>query len=211
MLQRSSPRFIRIESVSFPPIADISNGASLEAVKFAQALVVFGLVIGQSTSSFAAPLKHGTSPSRSAHGRASRSSLKEVPFNRDLDDAVRSFVVDVKVQFGNEVLYDRPLHLAPGFVTTYTETLNETPALICKGPTRYHFRDKRMLRIQLSQWRNSSEPIHVVVELVRPAGLPGCGEAGTRTAKTDERTFLHPGQSVAFPGDGGLGVFLNRH
>ena len=127
-----------------------------------------------------------------------------------VNDAVRSFVIDVKVQFGDEILYNGPLHLAPGYVTTYSQTLNETPALLCRGAERYHFTDKRSLNIRLSQWHNSSEPIHVMVEVVRPAGLAGCGQAGTRTARTEEWVDLGPNESVAMPGDGGLGVFLAR-
>ena len=152
-------------------------------------------------------------PSRAAlatPGRSSAASPNAVARRSNVDEAIRSFVIDVRVEFGGETLYNGPLHLAPGFVTTYSEMLNETPALICRGSKRYQSRDKRALRIQLSQWRSASEPIHVMVEFVRPAGLAGCAQAGTRTARTEQWVNLGPSESVALPGDGGLGVYLSR-
>src|SRR3954451_12895894 len=128
-----------------------------------------------------------------------------------VSDAVRSFVIDVRVQFGDETLYNGPLHLAPGYVTTYSQILNDTPALICRGAERYPSTDKRALNIRLSQRHNTSEPIHVMVEVVRPAGLAGCAQAGTRTTRTEEWVDLGPNESVAMPGGNeGLGVSLPR-
>jgi hypothetical protein len=128
-----------------------------------------------------------------------------------VNDAVRSFEIDVRVQFGDETLYHGPLHLAPGYVTTYSQVLNDTPALICRGAERYQSTDRRALNIRLSQWHNTSEPIHVMVEFVRPAGLAGCAQGGTRTLRTEEWVDLGPNESVAMPGGKeGLGVYLSR-
>lgn len=129
----------------------------------------------------------------------------------NVNEATRSFVIDVKVTFEDEILYNGPLRLAPGFVTTYSQVLRETPALICRGGERYQSTDKRSLHIQLSQWHNESEPIHVMVEFVRPAGLAGCEGAGTRTARTEQWLDFGPRESVALPGGKeGLGVSLSR-
>ena len=52
---------------------------------------------------------------------------------------------------------------------------------------------------------------YVEPEFVRPAGLAGCAQGGTRTLRTEEWVDLGPNESVAMPGGKeGLGVYLSR-
>lgn len=159
------------------------------------------------------PLLEGSkSPTEPVHLAApSLRTPRAIGKRYDVNDAVRSIVIDVRVEFGNETLYNGPLNLAPGFVTTYTQILNETPALICPGGERYQSTDKRALNIRLSQWHKASEPIQVIVEFVRPAGLAGCAQGGSRTLRTEQWVDLGPGERVDLSGGNeGLGVYLSR-
>jgi hypothetical protein len=125
-------------------------------------------------------------------------------------EAFASYMLEVEVRAGAEILWSGSLRAGPSRAASYTREISQAPEGDCSRPSYGRDSESSSLRLTLSpQLRDGGLRIGVGARWQRPSG-GGCEQPGSRTVELSEIVDLPSSNWHTINGDGGLTVRLRR-